>query len=187
MKRKLLEERSCADATEGDRVQAVWDEAERHAAEKGGDLSIAWQHVPGVSEKHVFGFDGRNYGMKVCFSGIFLFAKTFVHHTLIGGIAEFLTSPKEIGRARGAPYWPGDTKFNPWFSWQKNLDTKGSNAKNCRLCCLQRSYSHRKYYNVRQNVGEIRVYRPIFDMTIHTTFTLSPLTSRIISEMRPSP
>ena len=46
------------------RVQALWDEAEEHAVKKGGRLSIAWQELSVVSEKHLFGFFAR-HGIRV--------------------------------------------------------------------------------------------------------------------------
>ncbi len=63
--RLLLEEGESAEAKERRRVQAVWDEAEQHAGRKGGDFSVAWLQVPGVSEKHLFGFHERHGGMRV--------------------------------------------------------------------------------------------------------------------------
>ncbi|CAM9339744.1 unnamed protein product, partial [Laminaria digitata] len=56
----LLEDCKEADAAESARVEALWDRAEEHATRKGGDFSLAWQQVPGVSEKHLFGFYERH-------------------------------------------------------------------------------------------------------------------------------
>lgn len=41
-------------------MKAIWDRAEEHATRKGGDFSLAWQQIPGVSEKHLFGFYERH-------------------------------------------------------------------------------------------------------------------------------
>lgn len=63
--RLLLEEGESAESKERRRVEAVWDEAEQHAWRKGGDFSVAWQRVPSVSEKHIFGFHERHGGKRV--------------------------------------------------------------------------------------------------------------------------
>lgn len=58
--RQLLEGCKEADAAESARVEALWDRAEETATRKGGDFSLAWQRVPGVSENHLFGFYDRH-------------------------------------------------------------------------------------------------------------------------------
>lgn len=63
--RLLLEEGESEENKERKRVEALWDEAEQHAERKGGDFSLAWQQVPSVSEKHIFGFHERHGGTRV--------------------------------------------------------------------------------------------------------------------------
>ncbi|CAM9498728.1 unnamed protein product, partial [Ectocarpus fasciculatus] len=63
--RLLLEEGKSAEIKEAERVQGLWDEAEQHAARKGGDFSLAWKQVPSVSESHLFGFPERNGGTRI--------------------------------------------------------------------------------------------------------------------------
>ena len=58
--RQIAQERKEADAAESERVEGLWDRAEEHATRKEGDFSLAWQSVPGVSEKHIFGFYERH-------------------------------------------------------------------------------------------------------------------------------
>lgn len=63
--RLLLEEGENAEAKERRRLEALWGEAEQHAARKGGDFSLAWLEVPSVSERHLFGFHERHGGTRV--------------------------------------------------------------------------------------------------------------------------
>lgn len=63
--RLLVEEGENAEAKEKRRLEALWDEAEQHAARKGGDFSMAWLQVPSVSERHLFGFHERHGGTRV--------------------------------------------------------------------------------------------------------------------------
>lgn len=61
---KLVEEAE-RDKTENHlRLQALWENAEKHAVRKGGRLSMAWQELPGVSEDHLFKFHER-HGIRV--------------------------------------------------------------------------------------------------------------------------
>lgn len=63
--RLLLEEGESEESKEIKRVEGLWDEAEQHAGRKGGDFSMAWLQVPGVSERHIFGFHERHGGTRV--------------------------------------------------------------------------------------------------------------------------
>ena len=67
--RQLFEDFREGNAEELARVNALWDRAEEHAIRKGGDFSLAWQQVPGVSEKHLFGFYER-HAIRVSFTAL---------------------------------------------------------------------------------------------------------------------
>lgn len=57
---QLKKEANGTAAQEANRVDALWDKAEEHAVRKQGDMSLAWQTVQGVSEKHLYNFHDRH-------------------------------------------------------------------------------------------------------------------------------